>query len=101
MESANMKTKILNLIYDIIDDLNLSLSDDNKISKTPETTLYGDTHALDSLGLVNLIVGTEQIIQDELGISITIVNERALSEKHSPFRTVDTLSDYILTLINE
>lgn len=96
-----MKNKILNLIYDVIDDLNLYLSNDNKISKTPETTLYSDTHALDSLGLVNLIVGTEQKIQDELGLNITIANEKALSQKHSPFRNVDTLSEYILTLITE
>ena len=56
---------------------------------------------MDSLGLVNLIVSVEQNIEDDFDVSITIADERAMSQKHSPFRTVGTLADYIEILLKE
>jgi acyl carrier protein len=56
---------------------------------------------LDSLGLVTLIVDLEERLQDELGLPVALGTERALSQRHSPFRTVGTLTDYILELAGE
>ena len=56
---------------------------------------------LDSLGLVNLIVSVEQNIEDEFHVVITIADDRALSQKHSPFRTVESLAEYIEILLKE
>jgi hypothetical protein len=53
------------------------------------------------LGLVNLIVNLEDEIQASLGISILLADERAMSQKKSPFRTVASLTEYLSTLINE
>jgi acyl carrier protein len=65
------------------------------------TPLLGRKSMLDSLALVTLIVCTEQALNERHGISITIVDERALSMTKSPFRTVDTLADYVWTLVQE
>ena len=50
---------------------------------------------------LNLIVVIEQNIEDEFDVSITIADERAMSQKHSPFRTIGTLADYIDMLLKE
>ena len=63
--------------------------------------LLGRKSPLDSLGLVTLIVSTEQALKERHGVSITIVDERALSMEKSPFRTVATLADYVWTLVKE
>ena len=57
--------------------------------------------ALDSLGLVNLIVAVEQVIETATGQSITLADERALSQKNSPFANIGSLAVYIQTLLNE
>ena len=63
--------------------------------------LYGKNGALDSLRLVNLIVGVEQVVEDKFGSSITLADERALSQEDSPFTTVDSLAGYLALLLNE
>jgi acyl carrier protein len=65
------------------------------------TSLIGRSAVLGSLGLVTLIVDVEQRLQAEHGITVTLVDDRAMSQKHSPFRTVRTLVDYICTIVEE
>ena len=67
---------------------------------TESTVLFGREGVFDSLGLVSLIVDVEQKIED-LGISIILGDERAVSQKRSPFRTVQSLADYACQLIQE
>lgn len=63
----------------------------------PESTrLVGGDAAVDSMGLVSLILGLEERLSDGLGVDVTIMDERALSRSRSPFRTVGTLADYVL-----
>src|SRR5690242_19546073 len=68
---------------------------------TADTRLLGRSAVLDSLGLVQLLVDVEQRLDSLHGFTITLADERAMSQKHSPFRSVATLSDYIDTLIKE
>lgn len=90
--------KINNIICIVIDELNEQFSE-QKLTKTPETVLFGQGGKLTSLELVNLIVATEQKLEEEFGISITLADEKAMSQKNSPFRTIGTLSEYISTLL--
>jgi acyl carrier protein len=59
-----------------------------------DTPLFGRHGLLDSMGLVTLVVAVEQAIEDELGLSVSLADERALSQRTSPYRTVGTLADY-------
>jgi acyl carrier protein len=56
---------------------------------------------LDSLGLVRVIAELEDEIYDHTNKSITLADEKAMSQKASPFRSVASLSDYISTLLHE
>jgi len=64
-----------------------------------ETLLFGESGLLDSVGLVSLIVAIEQEIENDLGVSIVLADERAMSQKHSPFRSIGALADYAATLV--
>ena|SRR5437870_4772816 len=68
---------------------------------TSETRLYGANSPLDSTGLVSFIVDVESRLDAELGLTVVLADERALSQKHSPFRDVRALVDYILVLAAE
>jgi acyl carrier protein len=68
---------------------------------TEETVLLGGDGLLDSLGLVNLLVDVEQALEEETGAVLTIGDDRAVSARHSPFRTVGSLADYALDLLHQ
>ena len=89
------------VIINSIKELNNNLSKDNKLELSKKTILFGKDGKLDSLGLVNLLVIMEQNIEDEFDVCIIIADERAMSQKHSPFRTIGTLADYIDMLLKE
>ena len=94
------RSAILNLIYAAIDEVNPALPPDRQIEKSPETQLFGRGSRLDSLGLVNLVVATEARLMDS-GAVVSLADERAMSQKQSPFRTVETLCDYISAVLRE
>ena len=54
---------------------------------------------MDSLSLVTLILIVEEKVFDELGVTITIADDKAMSQKRSPFRNVSSLAEYANTLI--
>ena len=93
------KEKIDQLIFNAIEEINQQLEEDNKLSKSMETILFGENGKLDSLGLINLIVAVEQNIEDTFNVSITLADEKAMSQEDSPFESVASLSKYIELLI--
>ena len=66
-----------------------------------ETVLVGKDAVLDSLGVVSLIVEIEQRVEAEHGVSVTLANDKAMSQRNSPFRTVGVLTDHLVTMIAE
>jgi acyl carrier protein len=67
----------------------------------PETLLYGTEGVLDSIGLVAVIVELEQKLSDQEGREISLMDERAVSQTSSPFRSVRTLAEYARTRMPE
>lgn len=66
-----------------------------------DTPLIGEQAVVTSMNLVSFIADVETTLADRWELSITLVNEKALSRKNSPFRTIDALADYILELALE
>jgi len=96
-----MKEKIQQSIFNSIDSLNANLPNEEYIEKSNKTALFGSGSKLDSLDLINLVVAVEQNIEDEFDVTITLADERAMSQQASPFRTVETMVDYIEMLLDE
>ena len=65
-----------------------------------DTALVGSEAPVDSMGLVNVVMDIESYFHDQ-GFMIIITSEGALSLEGSEFRTVNTLTDFILELIEE
>ena len=97
----NTDGKALELIYEAIDEVNEQLPPGSGLTKSPETVLFGKAAQLDSLGLVNLIVATEQRLNETLGVALTLASEKAFSMKNCPFRTVGSLAEYVTALLKE
>jgi acyl carrier protein len=75
---------------------------DAEFDTLDETTrLIGENHILDSLGLVSVLMDVEQQVNEQLDVEIMIADERAMSQQRSPFRSVESLADYVLMLLHE
>lgn len=92
---------IISILLKALRELNQQLPDERHIEVSPDTTLFGMGGVLDSLGLVTLIMLVEEQIADELGVELIIADEKAMSLKNSPFRSVNTLSDYVSQLLQK
>jgi acyl carrier protein len=88
-------------IYRAVDWINAELPPDRQLVKTPDTRLLGPQSVLDSLHLVSLLIAIEREVADTIGMTLTLADERALSMKESPFRTIQSLASYIGVLISE
>ena len=97
----NDPENIVAAIYRAVDWINGELPPDRQLIKAPETRLLGSQSVLDSMHLVSLIVTIEREMEDAFGVALTLADERALSMKASPFRSIQSLADYIGILIRD
>jgi acyl carrier protein len=72
-----------------------------KVRVSDETVLLGEGGAVDSLGLVRLIMAVERQLEDDLGVAISLTDEKAMSQRNSPFRSVGALIAYIIATLGE
>jgi acyl carrier protein len=94
-----MKPELVSLILKTLRDVGEQSGAPLPQALDADTPLFGRQGLLDSMGLVTLVVAVEQAIEDELGLSVSLADERALSQRNSPYRTVGTLADYAGTLL--
>jgi len=93
--------RILGAVYRAVDELNKQLPKGVHVEKSLETPLYGKQGKLESIDVVTLIMEIEDQIRDEFGTSVTIADDRAMSQQNSPFLTIQTLTDYVTELLKE
>jgi acyl carrier protein len=89
------------IVNAVIDEVNANLAVKVPLELGREAPLYGRGGVLDSLSLVSLVIALEQAIQDKFGATIALADERAMSQERSPYRTVGSLVDYALALLQE
>lgn len=99
--SSNPTTsdRVLECVYQVLDEFNQALPAGLKLGASPETRLYGENGQLDSINLVHLIVAVEEKIEQQFDVAITLADERAMSMRNSPFATVGSLSAYVTALL--
>lgn len=94
------RASISALVRDSLHDV-LALTGRDDLPLSEDTRLIGREAVLDSLGLVNLIVDVEQRMEEAYGLPLVLADERAMSYRHSPFRSVGSLVDYVLGLAEQ
>ena len=96
-----MKERILKIISSAVNEIGDELENDSLKNADEKTKLFGEGGALDSLSLVSLIADIEEKIYNEFDHSITLADERAMSQRTSPFRDVVSLCNYVEKLLND
>ncbi|MBI5116009.1 acyl carrier protein [Candidatus Poribacteria bacterium] len=95
------KDRLVRTIFRAVDEYNRGLSEGGPLEKSLDKVLFGKSGRLDSLGLVNFIVLIEEKIEEEYGMAIVIADEKAMSQKRSPFKTIGRLAEYVSQLLEE
>jgi acyl carrier protein len=96
-----MSEKIEKIIVDSLIELNEELEGNPLGNPTKSTKLFGANGALDSLALVSIITDLEERISDEFDKNIVLADEKAMSQRNSPFNSVESLTKYIEQLLNK
>ncbi len=98
MDKQAIVTDMLELLQGTLDSHVLDEGGD-AVRATPELILIGESAAVTSMALVSFIADVESTLQEKHNLTLTLVSERALSRKKSPFRSVDALAEYVVELV--
>ena len=96
MERQPIETVVLKAIRD----LNLARDPHERIEVSSKARIFGGESPLDSIGLVALLIDIEDAMAQK-GYTITLMDEKAMSQQKSPFRDVQSLVSYLVTLISQ
>lgn len=86
------------IIYPVLDEL----KEDEELDfiNSPDLVLYGEGDTvLDSLSLVDFLVSIQDKVSEVTGKDIVLTTPKALSNSNSPFKSVNTLAEYINELL--
>ena len=61
--------------------------------------MFGAGGYLDSLSLVSLVVSVEEKIEQKFDMPLILADEKAMSQKRSPFATIGSLTAYVESLM--
>jgi acyl carrier protein len=81
-------------IRSAIDELNLTLPPEKRLSPAHNAPLLEPAGPLDSLGLVNLVVEAEQRIEETCGVAVNLTDLQPDATDLNPFATVDSLVEF-------
>jgi hypothetical protein len=99
MQKQELVELMRGLLQSALDEQLVAGTGSEPVPASPTLPLVGDNAAVTSMGLVSFIADVESTLADSHNISVTLVSEQALSRKHSPFRSIDALADYVMELI--
>lgn len=94
------RTQIFNLICQCLEALNQERAAEDQIEISKDTLLLADDSSLDSLAFVVFSTDLEERLAALTGNDLTLV-ATAISSGQNYFRSVDTLTDYIETLLQK
>ena len=97
----SMNQQLLDIVLKAADEVNQELDQRIPIEQGAEAPLFGTDGVLDSIALVSLVVAVEEAISDNLGANLTLADEKAMSQKNSPFKSIASLVDYTDQLLRE
>jgi hypothetical protein len=97
----SMRDEVVLVIFEAIRRTNEARTTGDALSCLEETVLYGPGGALDSLGLVSLILDVEEAANARWGTALVLADERAVAQRRNPFRDVASLADHVMSRLKE
>jgi hypothetical protein len=91
---AITEAAVESVVLDAMRLANLARDTSAQLEVSAEAPIFGPDSALDSLGLVALLLDIEDGLR-AIGCEVLLSDERAMSQKRSPFRSVPALVAYI------
>jgi len=91
---------VLDIVLRALESANASREAGQQLEVSETAPLFGAPSPLDSLGLVALLIDIEEAFAND-GHTVVLSDDRALSQKRSPFRDVPSLVGYIEQLLTE
>jgi hypothetical protein len=96
-----MRDEVLQAIYEAIRRTNEARPTSDPLECAEGTIFYGPGGALDSLGLVSLVLDVEEAVNARWGTAIVLADERAVAQRRNPFRDVAALTDHVMSRLKE
>ena len=93
--------QVLQLVLETVSQEADDLDYDQLRVPTAETVLFGGEAGVDSLALVRLVAAVERAAEVRFGRNIVLADERAMSMRSSPFRTVGALANLLRERLGE
>ena len=92
--------KIKTIVFNAIDEFNLSQEIENRLEKTEEEILFAragftEIGKLDSLTLVYFLVTIEEYLQKEFGTSFNLKTQDLIDKKEVELKNISSLIKYI------
>lgn len=92
--------KIVKIIYDSLKKMDKGELQVDVKDIDANSVLFGHGGILDSLSLITLIITIEFALEDEFDVYVELANdERTMSLKHNPFKTIDKMVDHIFKVL--
>ncbi len=98
METRNLA---LEIVTTVVQDMSGELAYPSLRNVSPETPLFGGPDGIDSLSLVRIVAEVEREAEQKAGKRVVLADERAMSMRHSPFRSVTSLADLLAERLGE
>lgn len=93
------RIEVLAILREAVDATN-AFHGEQRLVFALETPLFGPGASLDSLDLVSFLIEVETRLAT-FGLDSSLADDRAMSQARSPFRTIGTLAEFILSLGGE
>jgi len=94
-----MSKTLETILYPAVDAVRDTVERGDELKKSATAPLYGDGAPLNSLGLVSFVIEVEERVATATGKTVRLVTPAAMSRKHSPFRTLGSLAEYVDELL--
>jgi len=96
-----MNSESLQIVKSVVEDLSAELGYDGLHEVSSDTALFGGPDSIDSLSLVRIVAEVERVAEEKLGKRVVLADERAMSSRNSPFRSIGTLADLLTERMGE
>jgi acyl carrier protein len=93
--------KIHEIVVDAIKAVSSGLQGGDPASLELDTCIYGSSGFMDSVGLVALVLEIERELEERCGLTLPIMDDKAFSKQHSPFRSLSALEGYVKQRISD